>query len=137
MAASSTARHDVFQAVADPTRRELIYLLAEKKELAVTQLSEPFPMTRTAISKHLKILAEAGLVKERKVGRERRYRLEQAPLNELKQWLNELDQFWDNKIAVLKHLVESEGSPKDGISHAPLRIISTDTTEQFEESDEE
>lgn len=112
--AAPAANHDVFQAVADPTRRKLILLLAERKELAVNQLSEPFPMTRTAISKHLKILADAGLVNERKVGRERRYRLEPAPLNELKQWLSELELFWDNKLAKLKHLVESEDSPPSG-----------------------
>ena len=67
--ADTYPKHDIFQAIADPTRRELLSLLADK-EMPVTVISGHFPMSRTAVSKHLHILAEAGLVSERKVGRE-------------------------------------------------------------------
>lgn len=105
---SATApKHDVFQAIADPTRRSLLQLLVDR-EMPVTVISGHYPMSRTAVSKHLRILAEAGLVKERKVGRETRYRLEPEPLLELKRWLAYYERYWENKLNVLKHYVESE-----------------------------
>lgn len=103
--AALSQKHDVFQAIADPTRRTLLRLLADK-EMPVTAISRHFPISRTAVSKHLRILADAGLVKERKVGRETRYRLEPTPLLELKEWLSFYERFWDNKMAMLKHYVE-------------------------------
>jgi DNA-binding transcriptional ArsR family regulator len=107
----AAAKHDVFQAIADPTRRSLLKLLAYQ-EMPVTVISGHFPMSRTAVSKHLRILADAGLVKERKVGRETRYRLQLEPLQELKQWLSYYERFWDNKLSVLKHLVENNEPDK-------------------------
>lgn len=100
-------KHDVFQAIADPTRRQLLHLLGDG-EMPVTAISGQFPMSRTAVSKHLRILAEAGLVKDRKVGRETRYRLDPEPLRELKRWLAYFEQYWDNKLAALKQYVESD-----------------------------
>ncbi|OQM46113.1 transcriptional regulator [Anoxybacillus sp. UARK-01] len=100
-------KHDVFQAIADPTRRKLLNLLADE-ELSVTLISKHFPISRTAVSKHLRILAEAGLVQERKVGRETRYRLEPTPLLELKNWLAFYERFWDNKLVMLQHYIEHD-----------------------------
>ena len=100
-------KHDVFQAIADPTRRELLSLLSEE-EMPVTTISAQFPISRTAVSKHLHILAEAGLVSERKVGRETRYKLQPEPLLELKQWLAYYERFWDNKLVALKNYVENQ-----------------------------
>lgn len=97
---------DVFQAIADPTRRSLLRLLVDQ-EMAVTSISAHFPMSRTAVSKHLRILAEAGLLHERKVGRETRYRFQPDPLQELKQWLSYYERFWDNKLYALAHYVEN------------------------------
>jgi len=65
---------DVYDAVADPTRRKLLHL-ADEEELPLHELTVPFQMGRTAVSKHLTILKDAGLVTDRKVGRETRYRL--------------------------------------------------------------
>lgn len=98
---------DVFQAIADPTRRRLMMLLING-ELPVNAISGHFPISRTAVSKHLRVLSDAGLVTERKVGRETRYQLEMEPLQELKQWLAFYDQYWDNKLNALQRLVESE-----------------------------
>lgn len=105
--AGESAKHDVFQAVADPTRRRLLLLL-DDGEKPVTALSRHFPMSRTAVSKHLRILAEAGLVSERKVGRETRYRMNPDPLLEMKRWLAYFERYWDNKMAALKRYVEDE-----------------------------
>lgn len=107
--AAPSPKHDVFQALADPTRRQLLNMLGEQ-EMAVTAISGHFPMSRTAVSKHLRILAEAGLVQEQKVGRERRYRLQPEPLLEVKRWLSYYDRFWENKLNVLKHFVEADDS---------------------------
>ncbi|MRN53199.1 ArsR/SmtB family transcription factor [Paenibacillus monticola] len=73
----------------------------------VTVITGHYPMTRTAVSKHLHILEEAGLLKERKVGRETRYSLVLGPLQDVQSWLVYFERFWDNKLNVLKHLVES------------------------------
>jgi DNA-binding transcriptional ArsR family regulator len=69
---------DVYDAVADPTRRKLLHLLADVEELPLNELTVHFQMGRTAVSKHLAILKDAGLVTNRKVGRETRYRLNAA-----------------------------------------------------------
>lgn len=102
---TTAPKHDVFYAIADPTRRKLLRLLGDQ-ELPVTDISGHFPMTRTAVSKHLNILSEAGLVYKRKVGRETRYRLEAEPLLELKRWLAYYERYWENKLSVLKNYVE-------------------------------
>lgn len=105
--AASEQKHDVFRAIADPTRRTLLRLLVEQ-EMPVTAITGHFPISRTAVSKHLRILVDAGLVKERKVGRETRYRSETGPLLELKRWLAFYELYWENKVAALKRYVESD-----------------------------
>lgn len=104
---ASPAKHDVFQAIADPTRRKLLKLLSEE-EMAVNLICRHFPISRTAVSKHLRVLAAAGLVNERKVGRETRYKLEPEPLHEIKDWLKYFELFWENKLTALKRYVESD-----------------------------
>ncbi|EEM03619.1 Transcriptional regulator, ArsR [Bacillus pseudomycoides] len=104
---SSAAKYDVFQAIADPTRREVLRLLTEK-ELPISKITDHFPMSRTAVAKHLHILSEAKLVSGRKVGREKIYRLQSEPLAELQQWLSYYEQFWNNKLSMLKYVVEHE-----------------------------
>jgi DNA-binding transcriptional ArsR family regulator len=100
-------KHDVFQAIADPTRRSLLLLL-DDGEMPVTAISGRYPMSRTAVSKHLRVLSEAGLVQERKVGRETRYRLNPEPLFELKRWLAYFERYWENKLTALKRYVETD-----------------------------
>ncbi|MED0989298.1 metalloregulator ArsR/SmtB family transcription factor [Bacillus nitratireducens] len=104
---SSAAKYDVFQAIADPTRREVLRLLSDK-ELPISKITDHFPMSRTAVVKHLHILSEAKLVSGRKSGREKIYRLQPEPLEELQQWLSYYERFWDNKLSMLKHIVENE-----------------------------
>ena len=99
---------DVYSAVADPTRRQIIRMLASADDLPLHELTDAFPMGRTAISKHLSVLKEAGLVSEHKVGRETRYRLIPEPLQEIQDWVSHYEQFWDARIARLKSLLEVE-----------------------------
>lgn len=103
-----TEGHDVYEAVADPTRRELLRLLAEAEELPLYELTPHFEMGRTAVSKHLAVLKEAGLVTVRKVGRETRYRINAAPLQEIKDWVSFYENFWTQKVSHLKKLLSEE-----------------------------
>ncbi|WP_067932384.1 ArsR/SmtB family transcription factor [Alicyclobacillus kakegawensis] len=104
----TAVRHDVFQAIADPNRRQVIRLLAEADELSIASISDRLPISRTAVNKHLRVLGEAGLVKSRRVGRETRYHLQPQPLLEVKRWLADYERFWDEKLAALKRYVEAE-----------------------------
>jgi len=99
---------DVFDAIADPTRRRLIRLLAEAEEIPLHELTAQFQMGRTAVSKHLTILKEAGLVLDRKVGRETRFRLNASPLREIQDWLAFYSKFWSMNMLRLNQLLEEE-----------------------------
>ena len=97
---------DVYVAIADPTRRKLLRLLAEAEELPLHELTTQFQMGRTAVSKHLAILKEADLVTSRKLGKETRYRLNAAPLQEVKDWLSFYEEFWSERAILLKNILE-------------------------------
>lgn len=97
---------DVYVAIADPTRRKLIRLLADSDEVPLHELTPHFQMGRTAVSKHLAILKEADLVTNRKIGRETRYRLNPAPLQEIKDWLSFYEKFWNERAMLLKSILE-------------------------------
>jgi DNA-binding transcriptional ArsR family regulator len=84
---------DVFSAIADPTRRQLLNLVASG-DRPVRILAASFAMSRPAVSKHLRILKEAGLVSEQKIGRERYYRLHPEPLRDVSSWVAHCEQFW-------------------------------------------
>ena len=99
---------DVFSAIADPTRRELIRLLAGAGELPLHKMTARFRMGRTAVAKHLAVLKEAGLVMARRVGRETRYSLNAAPLREVQEWVSFYEQFWTDRIDRLKEMLEEE-----------------------------
>ncbi|MGG4497365.1 ArsR/SmtB family transcription factor [Brevibacillus reuszeri] len=104
----SNQSRDVFDAIADPTRRKLIQLLAEAEEIPLHELTVQFQMGRTAVSKHLTILKEAGLVLDRKVGRETRFRLNASPLREVQDWVAFYNRFWSANMVRLGQLLEEE-----------------------------
>ncbi|MGG2016960.1 ArsR/SmtB family transcription factor [Bacillus sp. S10(2024)] len=104
---TSPSNYDIFQAIADPTRRKLLKLLAEK-EMSITAITEYFPITRTAVNKHLHVLFVAGLVSSQKIGRETRYKLQPEPLAELKEWLSFFEQYWDERLLALKEFLEAD-----------------------------
>jgi DNA-binding transcriptional ArsR family regulator len=99
--------HDVFQAIADPTRRSLLKLLANQ-EMSIASISDCYPISRTAVNKHLQVLSDAQLVSSQKVGRETRYKLQPEPLLELQDWLAFFEQYWANKLLALKDYVEAD-----------------------------
>lgn len=99
-------RRDVFQAIADPNRRAIIDLLA-KQTLKLNEIAEKFDVSRPAISKHIKILAECGLIKIKQKGRERFCELRHLPLNEVSRWIEHHNKFWDKKLTALKKHIET------------------------------
>ncbi|MES2652081.1 MAG: metalloregulator ArsR/SmtB family transcription factor [Bacteroidota bacterium] len=101
-------RRDVFQAIADPTRREIINLIAFKA-LNLNSIAENFEMSRSAVSQHIKILTECGLVAIKKDGRERFCEVRFQKLNEVSDWIEKYRIFWTNKLDALEvHLSEKE-----------------------------
>ena len=103
--------HDVFQAIAHPVRREILDSLLNE-EISASKLAEPFQMSRPAVSQHLRVLREAGLVRERRVGRQRLYRVDPQPLGEVRDWLRSYDAFWQQRLNALGQFLEDrhEGS---------------------------
>jgi DNA-binding transcriptional ArsR family regulator len=98
-------RRDVFQGIADPRRREILKLLAGKEQ-TLNEVAEKFDISRPAVSKHIRILGECGLVTVRQAGRERFCTAKTKKLKEVSAWLNYFDRFWDDQLASLKKHVE-------------------------------
>lgn len=84
---------DVFRAVSDPTRRRMLELLG-LRDRTVSELAKPFQMTQPAVSQHLRVLRDAGLVTVRKEGRHRVYHLDPVPLHEVFDWVQYFENFW-------------------------------------------
>lgn len=99
-------RRDVFQAIADPTRRAIISLVAVQS-LSLNAVAEQFNISRPAISKHIKILEECGLVKIKQQGRERICEAKLDKLNEVSGWLEQYRQFWNIKLDSLDNYLNN------------------------------
>jgi DNA-binding transcriptional ArsR family regulator len=97
----SLARRDPFQAIADPHRRAIISLLAEKKH-TLNEVASKFTISRPAISKHVKILNECGLVEFIDQGRERFCVLKAEPLSEVSGWIDQYRKFWEDRLDALE-----------------------------------
>jgi ArsR family transcriptional regulator, cadmium/lead-responsive transcriptional repressor len=93
--------NDVFGALADPTRREVMRSLAEQPGLTASRLAGDLPMTRQAVSKHLAALSGAGLVEAHREGRETRYTLTPAPLAGAMEWMADVGAEWDERLSRL------------------------------------
>ncbi|WP_331766424.1 metalloregulator ArsR/SmtB family transcription factor [Embleya sp. NBC_00896] len=103
----SGAVDDVLVALADPTRRLLLDLLAARGEATATTLAEGLPVSRQAVVKHLAVLDAAGLVSGGRVGREVRYTVRPAALNATARWMASLAADWDRRLANIKHTAEA------------------------------
>ena len=101
------ARRDVFQAIADPTRRAIIGLLAAQT-LTLNAVAENFNISQPAVSKHMRILTECGLVSIVKQGRERHCTASLQALAEVIQWAEQYRQFWNSRLDDLEHLLNQE-----------------------------
>lgn len=95
--AQMEARRDVYQAIADPTRRQIIDIIA-KQPLNLNSVAEKFDMSRQAVSLHIKILEECGLILLRQQGRERYCEVKLNKLNEVSVWVDKYKQYWDQKL---------------------------------------
>ena len=91
-------------AIADPTRRRVLELVRDR-ELAAGEIAGEFEISRPAVSRHLRVLRNAGLVRERRAGRLRLYRADPAPLDELAAWLRA---YWSGRLSALKALAEED-----------------------------
>ena len=100
-------RRDVFQAIADPTRRAIIDLLAYQS-LNVNAVADNFEMSRTAVSKHMKILTECGLLVIRQQGRERYCAADLQRLKEVSAWADQFKAFWSEKLDALDTFLKAE-----------------------------
>lgn len=105
-----------FAALADPTRRALLDLLRAGSQPA-GQIAQAFPVSRPAISKHLRSLRRANLVREHRRGRHRYYELNPQPLKAVDLWLDSYRVFWSNKLSTLKTFVETGASPAQPKNH--------------------
>jgi DNA-binding transcriptional ArsR family regulator len=92
---------DVFTAISHRARREMLDLLTGA-ERSVNDIAARFEMSRPAVSQHLRILLDAGLVTEQRHGRERRYRLVPAGLGPVRDWIAHYEQFWDDRLERLQ-----------------------------------
>jgi DNA-binding transcriptional ArsR family regulator len=93
---------DVFAALADPTRREVFQLVAQRRAQTATELAAALPVTRQAVSKHLAILEEARLVDGARQGRTMRFHATPAPLSDAIAWMAEVGGEWDERLARLR-----------------------------------
>ena len=106
-------RRDVFQAIADPNRRAIISLLANQK-LTLSGVAEHFDISRPAVSKHIRILAECGLVVVHRQGRERYCEARLEKLNEVSDWVGHYRQVWEQRLDRLdEYLSELQKKEKD------------------------
>jgi DNA-binding transcriptional ArsR family regulator len=97
----------VLVALADPTRRQLLELLAAQGEATATTLAERLPVSRQAVVKHLAVLDAAGLVSGSRVGREVRYAVRPAALDATARWMSALAADWDRRLANIKRVAEA------------------------------
>lgn len=112
-------------ALADPVRREILVLLRARPR-NVSEITDHFTVSRPAVSRHLRVLRETGLVVAEERGRERVYRLETAPLVELRQWLEQFDERWTQRFDALETEVHRtrrerrhQGRPADEAKEKP------------------
>ena len=101
MVVSPDRKSDVFTAISHRARRQMLDLLGEA-ERPVSAIAAHFDMCRPAVSQHLRVLLDAGLVTERRHGRERRYRLVPEQLGPVRDWMAQYERFWDDRLQRLQ-----------------------------------
>ncbi len=109
----------VFSALADPTRRSIVELLARSGQLSATDIGKKFPISSPAISQHLKILREARLVQVETRAQQRIYAVDPSGIEELEEWLNRTRRFWSVHLDALekqlKAIDQKSGGKNDGL----------------------
>ncbi|MBO0937459.1 winged helix-turn-helix transcriptional regulator [Fibrella sp. HMF5335] len=100
-------RRDVFQAIADPTRRAILSLIA-LQALTPTALAEHFATSRQAVSKHIQVLTECGLIKQKQQGREIYYQCDPTHMKEIDTWLDTFRGLWEDRFAQLDRVLSTK-----------------------------
>ena len=100
---------DAFQVIGDPSRRKMLMLLSSDS-MTINNLAENFDMSRPAVSKHVKILYNAGFISIRDIGRERYCTLKKDGFDELQNWISYFDRFWISKLKKLETLLNNKSS---------------------------
>jgi len=108
---STLSLNATFAALADPTRRRILESLSLRQK-RVTDLAELFPMSLPAVSKHLRVLEDAGLLKRSRHGREHHLELESAPMREALLWIEHYRKFWEGSLDALAEYLEKPNKPK-------------------------
>ena len=103
----STQTLDAFQVIADPSRRQMLQMLS-KESRTINSLAENFDMSRPAVSKHVKVLYNAGFISIKDIGRERHCMLKQDGFNELQNFINYFDKFWVSKLKKLETILNNK-----------------------------
>ncbi len=99
---------DVFSALAEPTRRHIIEMLASQGRLSASEISDRFPVSAPAISQHLKVLREAKLVRVEKRAQQRIYQINPDAMLEMEQWARKMRELWDERFDALDRVLEAE-----------------------------
>jgi DNA-binding transcriptional ArsR family regulator len=108
----SAALDSTFGALADPTRRAILATLM-LGQASITELAKPHRMSLPAVMKHVRVLEEAGLVSQKKIGRTRRCQLAAQPLKEAEQWLSQYRAFWEGTFDALTRYLSQEENKED------------------------
>ena len=103
----TTQTLDAFQVISDPSRRQMLMMLS-KDSMTINSLAENFDISRPAISKHIKIMHNAGFISIKDIGRERHCTLKQDGFNELQKFIDYFDKFWSNKLKKLETLLNNK-----------------------------
>jgi DNA-binding transcriptional ArsR family regulator len=98
---------DAFQVIADPSRRQMLMMLS-KDSMTINSIAENFDMSRPAVSKHIKIMYQAGFISITGIGRERYCTLKQDGFEELQDFIDYFDKFWNNKLSKLQALLKNK-----------------------------
>jgi DNA-binding transcriptional ArsR family regulator len=109
---SSRTLNRTFAALADPTRRRILAHLTQGDK-SVTHLAKPHAMSLPAVSKHLRVLEKAGLLRRRRYGRVHEMRLDAKPLQQAAQWVEEYRKFWQGSLDRLARYLEKENRPSE------------------------
>ena len=107
-----------FSALADPTRRAILAHLSESPDSTVGEIARPFSMSLPAVSKHLRVLEDAGLLARRREGREHHCRVLAAPMKSASEWIARYERFWEGRLDALARYLEETGEERPEASRA-------------------
>jgi DNA-binding transcriptional ArsR family regulator len=117
--ASSATLDATFAALADPTRRAILAHLSRSPDATVGEIARPFAMSLPAVSKHLRVLEDAGLLSRRREGREHHCRVVAAPLKPASAWIARYEKFWEGRLEALARYLEESADEEPRAAPGP------------------